>query len=297
MNSSGFSKAPKPALKNKQAARVAAAFAPCSPCPSPPPRYFCSQAPSSDAESHRAPLATPLLPENIPSPCFGSAKGGRSGDTFPSSCTPWLLWEDAGDISKEPGAPSVLALAMVSQPSTRRRANPRRAPGLQELLPEHLPPLEQRHGCLRDENTSSAAPPPPDIWESRAAAPSSFPALLIGVITHAANHAERHARARGGSAASRRERAEEPSPLLSGGRGHLSWGLSLISGCAEMKPAEGRLSGWRCCSRKVWGVMLPEGGCSAPPSAARAWLWAGSIPSLLAQAAEGTAASGKAPDG
>lgn len=45
--------------------------------------------------------------------------------------------------------------------------------------------------CLRDENTSSAAPPPPDIWESRAAAPWSFPALLIGAITHAAHRAER----------------------------------------------------------------------------------------------------------
>lgn len=119
----------------------------------------------------------------------------------------------------------MLALAAVSQPSTRRRANPRRAPGLQELLPEHLPLLEQRRGCLRDENTSSAAPPPPDIWESRAAALLSFPALLIGVITHAANHAERHARARGGSAASRRERAEEPPRCCPGDGGiYPAWG-------------------------------------------------------------------------
>lgn len=81
-------------------------------------------------------------------------------------------------------------LALVLQPSTRTRADPQRVAGLQKLLPEHLPPLEQQHRCLRDEHTSSAAPPPPDIWENRDAAPWSFPALLIGIITHAANDAK-----------------------------------------------------------------------------------------------------------
>lgn len=52
---------------------------------------------------------------------------------------------------------------------------------------------KQLRGCLQDENTSSAAPPPPDIWESRAAAPWSFPALLIGAITHARSSSCREA--------------------------------------------------------------------------------------------------------
>lgn len=81
---------------------------------------------------------------------------------------------------------------------------------------------KQRRRCLRDENTSSAAPPPPDIWESRAAAPWSFPALLIGAITHAAHHAERREAAAWGSAGLGREPGEKPSPAVVRGTGCLS---------------------------------------------------------------------------
>ena len=81
---------------------------------------------------------------------------------------------------------------------------------------------KQQRRCLRDENTSSAAPPPPDIWESRGAAPWSFPALLIGAITHAAHHAERREVAAWGSAGSGSEPGEEPSWAVVRGTGCLS---------------------------------------------------------------------------
>lgn len=56
---------------------------------------------------------------------------------------------------------------------------------------------KQLQGCLRDENTSSAAPPPPDIWESRATALWSFTVA----IRHEAQCAQRREAAAWGTLA------------------------------------------------------------------------------------------------
>jgi len=267
---------PWSALKNKQAVRDAAAF---SPRPSLPhvPRCRCwgrlraemlhplpgaeGRCPLPASMGPFADLCLPFPPRNFP--CFGqglvAAKGGGISDTSPSCCVPLPSWEDAGGCRKEPGAFSV---PQHLTPSTHERD--RSLGGYGSSYRSICLSWKQRGRCLRDENTSSAAPPPPDIWESGAAAPWSFPALFTGAMTQAARRAERREAAAWGRAGSGREPGEEPSPAVVRGTGCLSrpvvpdptW-VGCLLACRGMG-SMGALSWWVLSTRFRWLWWVPR---------------------------------------
>lgn len=96
--------------------------------------------------------------------------------------SPLLCWEDAGGCGKGPGAPSDPDICVAPQEGQILG-------GFGSSSWSISLSWKQQCRCLRDENTSSAAPPPPDIWESGAAAPWSFPGLLTGATAHAVHGA------------------------------------------------------------------------------------------------------------